>query len=141
MIESQFNITLFNNKLMNLTPNNEAFILIAHGSRLSQTIDEMQALIVNLSKTMRGVEIRGAFMELQDPSLDKVVADLVGQGAKKVTVLPLFIFNGRHMLEDIPEQVESCRSTYSKVEFVLLQHIGETDSFRDSITKLIDQQI
>jgi sirohydrochlorin ferrochelatase len=123
--------------MSNITGSNKAFVLIAHGSRLSQTADEMLSLIADLSKIMGEVEIRGAFMELQDPGLDEVVADLVDQGANQIMVLPLFIFNGRHMLEDIPAQVENCRTAYPDVEFTLMQHIGETDSFRESITKIL----
>jgi sirohydrochlorin cobaltochelatase len=122
---------------MNIALNNEAYILIAHGSRLSQTADEMLTLVSDLSEGMDGAEIRGAFMELQDPTLDKVVTDLVEKGAKKITVLPLFIFNGRHMLEDIPVQVENCRVVYPDVEFTLMQHIGESGFFRESITKVL----
>ena len=112
----------------------EALILIGHGSRLERTAREMQDLVEEISsQTGSETSVVGAFMELQKPTLKDQVVKLSDAGVRNVRVLPLFIFNGRHMLEDIPAQVRDCEKEFPQISFTLLPHIGQTDAFRLSI--------
>ena len=114
--------------------NTDAFILIGHGSRLEQTAQEMQDLVADISAQLGDqAMVVGAFMELRRPSLRDQVIKLSENGVQKIKVLPLFIFNGRHMLEDIPAQVHDCEKEFPQLKFSLLSHIGQTDAFKSSI--------
>ena len=116
----------------------KALILIAHGSRVKKTSEEMDALVGKLEKKSTGFAVKGAFMELQQPDLFSTVDELVGQGVSHIWVLPLFIFEGRHMREDIPQQVEDCRERYAQCKFDLLGHIGSENVFVEALGSLLE---
>jgi len=110
----------------------KALILIAHGSRVTQTADEMNLMVAKLSEEC-DYDVYGAFMELQQPRLDEVVEQLCSAGPHHIKVLPLFVFEGRHMREDIPQQVDKCRELFTECSFDLLPYIGSTDYFINAL--------
>ena len=115
----------------------KALILIAHGSRVKQTSEEMNALVQQLEQKCTDFLVEGAFMELQKPDIFTVAEGLVEHGVSQIWVLPLFIFEGRHMREDIPQQVEDCRQRHEGCKFELLGHVGSSDFFINSLFSLL----
>ena len=113
----------------------KAVILIAHGSRVQQTADELDEIISKLQASMPDRLILPAFMELQQPDLKTSMNKALELGIKKINVVPLFFFTGRHMRDDIPAQVEECKKAYPDCEIVLQECFGKTSGF---ITALMD---
>ena len=122
------------------SPFEKAVILIAHGSRVQQTADEMDAIIDKLKLSMPKSLILPAFMEIQQPDLKSTMSTALKQGVSKINVVPLFFFTGRHMRDDIPAQVEECRQEYPECEIILQDCFGKTDEFiialKDSVSAL-----
>lgn len=118
----------------------KAVILIAHGSRLQKTADEMNEMVEKLQRTMPESLIKPAFMELQQPDLKSAMNEVLEEGVKKINVVPLFFFTGRHMRDDIPAQVEACRLEYPDCEIILQPCFGHTEQFigalKDSVSAL-----
>ena len=81
-------------------------ILIAHGSRVAKAAAEMEALVANIQKKLKGYRVKEAYMEIQNPNLQESIENFVESGIKKIDILPLFFFEGRHMRDDIPAQVK-----------------------------------
>jgi len=88
----------------------KAVILIAHGSRVASTALEMDQIITKMRQS--GLSCYPAYMEIQQPSLMDTVESLVSQGVSEVAILPLFFFIGRHLRDDIPEQLKQCRERW-----------------------------
>ena len=89
----------------------KALILIAHGSRVEATQKEMTSLVQKVQEATDAL-VLGCYMEIQSPNLSEAVAKAVEEGAQTISVLPLFVFRGRHMIEDIPSQVEECQQKF-----------------------------
>ena len=83
-----------------------AVVLIGHGSTLpynKQVLEEFG----------RGVEKRGlfkavkvAFMQLNSPSIEEALRGLAESGLKNIVALPVFLADGAHTTEDIPEKLK-----------------------------------
>jgi len=107
----------------------KAVILIAHGSRRQQTAQEMDLLSEQLQKETPDRLICSAYMELQKPTLKESIESAASQGIRDIEILPLFFFTGKHMIEDIPQQVQECRNEYKDCSIVLLPCIGKSPEF------------
>ena len=113
-------------------------ILLAHGSRSPETVTELKELAGRLGQPQdaeSGFSVVGAFLSLAEPDLAEAFRTAVAKGAREVHILPLFLFSGKHLLGDIPAQVESLRVSHPSVRVVLLEAVGRHPDFPDFLRK------
>lgn len=108
-------------------PRQSALILFAHGAR-----DPDWALtIYRVRDSVRAARpealVQVAFLEFMTPDLDTAADALVGEGASRVTVVPLFIAQGGHLKKELPVMLDALRSRYPDVSFELTPPVGEFD--------------
>lgn len=115
----------------------KAVIIIAHGSRLQQTADEMDELVEKLQASMSHTLVVPAFMELQQPDLKHALSTVTEQGIKTISIVPLFFFTGRHMRDDIPAQVKEARGLYPDCDISMSPCIGHTNEFVEALKKSV----
>ncbi len=122
----------------------DTLILLAHGSRTEAAFAEMQDLAGRMaalrerSPAGNAWKIRGAFLSLTPPDLARAVADAIADGAREVRILPLFLFSGKHVLTDIPDQVEALRARHPGISIALLDPIGRQKGFEDFLLRAAD---
>ncbi|NTW04766.1 MAG: cobalamin biosynthesis protein CbiX [Peptococcaceae bacterium] len=99
-------------------------IILGHGSRS----EDAQVILDNLVNQIkdRGIYyyVEGAMLQFNQPDLALAISEAIGKNVEKVIVVPLFIFNGIHMKEDIPEILEQERVKYPDIEIELAGNIG-----------------
>src|SRR5699024_2029589 len=85
-----------------IRPMQNALLLIAHGSRRTQSNDEIRALARQVGERAGTAfeRVDCAFLELAEPSIGGGIARLAEAGAQHVLVLPYFLSDGRHVHED-----------------------------------------
>ena len=100
-------------------------IFLLHGSRRPKS-GEIEAIIdkVNLPD---GFSTHIAYLELQEPAFSDCL-DVCGD-ADEIHILPLFVLEGRHVREDIPEITEELKAKAPDKTFITHPHIGEWDLF------------
>ena len=83
-----------------------AVVLIGHGSTLPYNKEVLEELGKRIEK--RGIfkAVKVAFMQLNSPSIEEVLRDLAQDGMKTIVALPVFLADGAHTLEDIPERLK-----------------------------------
>ena len=104
-------------------------LLIAHGSRREASNEDVRQLaeqIRQLDKDTFDVVVP-AFLELADPDIGAGVDRCVAAGANLITVMPYFLSPGRHVAEDIPEELEHAQHRHPGVRFHLREHVGGLD--------------
>ncbi len=106
-------------------------ILLAHGSRAPQTLEEMEKLAAKLQRSQKGLRVLPAFLSLIKPDLSLAISHAAASGAQEVHVLPLFLFTGKHVLEDIPALIRANRALYPSIKLILQKPIGHHASFAD----------
>ncbi len=110
---------------------NSAVILLGHGSRADKANEEFASVVDNLAARLDYQYVTGAAMELTEPTLATKVDELVEKGIEKIIILPLFLFPGIHVQNDIPAMVGQLREKYSQVEFKMGDVIGDDERLVD----------
>jgi sirohydrochlorin cobaltochelatase len=114
----------------------EVIVLFAHGSRDGDWARPFQELARALSAKVEG-SVRLAFLELMRPSLDEAIAALVGEGATVIRVVPVFLGQGGHVKEDLPQLLDAARRRHPATQFSLEPPIGEQASVIEAIATAI----
>lgn len=107
----------------------KALLLIAHGSRRASSNDEVRALAKKMSD-LRSNDfdaIVPAFLELAEPGIVEGFDQCVKLGATEVVAMPYFLSAGRHVVEDIPEDLEKATAKHPEISVTVKPHLGEAD--------------
>jgi sirohydrochlorin cobaltochelatase len=102
-----------------------ALVLFAHGARAASWALPFERLRDLTAAQRPGVAVSLAFLELMTPSLPDEVAALVARGAREVTIVPIFLGQGGHLLRDLPLLVERLRASHPEVRFATVPAVGE----------------
>lgn len=104
----------------------KALVLVAHGSRRNASNDEVRALSKELSESLEGAFdfVNAGFLELAEPSIPDAILDSIKEGAQDVVVLPYFLSAGRHVVEDVPAEVDKVREVRPDVNIDIRNHVG-----------------
>ena len=110
----------------------KTLILLAHGSRHPATAEEMAALATQVGAVAR-CKVSHAFLEINRPNLSEAIAQAIAEGAGVVSVLPLFVNTGNHVVRDLPRLVADARARHPRAEIVLLRHVGTHPAYTAAI--------
>ncbi|MBI3285225.1 MAG: CbiX/SirB N-terminal domain-containing protein [Burkholderiales bacterium] len=118
-----------------------ALILFAHGARDPRWAAPFQRLRQMTQDSLPEVSVQLAFLEFMSPSLPELVAQLVADGCRKVSICPVFLGQGGHVLRDLPVMADTLRHSYPDLEVQLAAAIGEDPdvllAIRDYCLKLV----
>lgn len=104
----------------------KSLLVVAHGSRREESNDEVRDLTACLREQSADAyaQVECAFLELAEPSIPDGIRNAIRAGAEQVTVVPYFLSAGRHVVKDIPAEIEVVRSESPDVEIVLAPYLG-----------------
>lgn len=107
-----------------------SLILIAHGSRLTESNDEIRTLTAQLRTALGDAyaRVECAYLELSQPSIPEAIDAAVHAGAQKIVLLPYFLAAGTHIQHHIPAIVSDKRAQYPHTEMELRPHIGQSQA-------------
>lgn len=94
------------NRAVGESEEDTAVVLIGHGSKLPYNRDVLEELRRRIE--MRGIfkVVKVAFMQLNSPSIEETLRTLAKDGMKDIVALPVFLADGAHTTEDIPEKLK-----------------------------------
>jgi sirohydrochlorin cobaltochelatase len=102
-----------------------ALVLFAHGARAAGWAAPFERLRDLAQARLPDAAVSLAFLELMEPRLPGHVAQLAATGITDVTVVPVFLGQGGHLLRDLPALVEDLRAAHPGVAFKVVGAIGE----------------
>jgi sirohydrochlorin cobaltochelatase len=111
-------------------------VLVGHGSRDPLWRLPMEAVAARLAKAHPELPVRCAYLEWQAPDPIAAAAELVGGGARRITLLPLFLGTGKHAREDLPRLLGQLQAAHPQVEFVLRPSVGEDPRVLDLLAAM-----
>ena len=119
----------------------KALLVVAHGSRRMESNDEVRALTGRLGVEADGLyaQVQCAFLELAEPSIPDGLRAAIAAGATQVTVVPYFLSAGRHVVMDIPAEIEVVRKEYPDIEIVLAPYVGAAPGLTDLLLQQAQQ--
>ena len=107
---------------MNGTAN--GVLLVGHGSKSDQATGELRRLAGLVADALPDEHVGLGFLELTDPPAGEVLDSLVGQGCRRVTVLPLMLLGAGHTKSDVPAIVLGARDRHPHVDVRLGSPLG-----------------
>ncbi|MGB5540367.1 MAG: CbiX/SirB N-terminal domain-containing protein [Gammaproteobacteria bacterium] len=111
-------------------------LVVAHGSRRAESNDEVRALAQQLNGLAREFDVVScAFLELAEPSIPDGLREAITAGAREVVVVPYFLSAGRHVVKDIPGEVEVVRAEYPDITITLAPYLGAAPELADLLLK------
>jgi sirohydrochlorin cobaltochelatase len=99
-------------------------VLLAHGSRRGSWNDSVRGMADGLAEDFPGAEIVFAYLQFAKPDLKTALEELLAAGRKRIAVLPIFLGAGGHILQDVPEVVESVRSNFPGTDIQVSAALG-----------------
>lgn len=99
-------------------------VLLGHGSRLESANRGLKLVAKEMERRGLYSGIEPAFLQHAGPSLQEVFQNLAESGAKRIVIMPLFLFEGVHITSDIPEEIEKVRLKYPHLQVVQSRFIG-----------------
>jgi sirohydrochlorin ferrochelatase len=106
----------------------KSLLLVAHGSRREASNDEIRELTARLREAADDFDHLGcAFLELAEPSIPDGLRQAIARGAREVVVLPYFLSAGRHVVTDIPSEIEPVQKEYPSVIIRIAPYLGAAD--------------
>ena len=98
---------------------------LAHGSRHPRGADAIEALMIAVGAAA-GVPAHAAYLDLAQPDLGTVVAQLATEGHRRVVVVPLLFTVAFHATVDVPDAVAEAAQAHG-VELVVADILGTGD--------------
>src|SRR5262245_16112594 len=100
-----------------------AVILFAHGAREPEWARPFEQVRDRLRA--EGLRVELAYLEIMRPSLEETARVLAAQGAKTVTIVPLFLAQGKHLKRELPEMLEALKREHGDLQFRVTPALGD----------------
>lgn len=100
-------------------------ILFAHGARAASWAVPFDRLREQTAARVPECEVALAFLELMTPNLPDTVAAMQARGIDEITVVPVFLGQGGHLLRDLPALCDTIRAAYPGLGLKVVGAIGE----------------
>ncbi|MCC6194271.1 MAG: CbiX/SirB N-terminal domain-containing protein [Burkholderiales bacterium] len=108
-------------------------ILFVHGARDARWREPFDRLARKVEAARPDLAVTLAFLELMQPDLLTAAGALAARGCRSLRIVPVFLGQGGHVREDLPEAVNALRERYPGLEVELRIAIGEDDAVQDQI--------
>ena len=108
-------------------------LILAHGSKRYETEGILNSLIDKVRKKTGNELVCSAYLQFSGQNFEAGIEQLVKVGADNIRVVPLFLFDGIHVTEDIPRELEGIKAKYSGITISMSRHIGDDDRLVDII--------
>jgi sirohydrochlorin ferrochelatase len=113
-------------------------LILAHGSKRQETEKTLESLVRKVKEKSGAELVYPAYLQFSDQNIEKGVDLLVEKGAEKVSIVPMFLFDGVHITQDIPEELGRIRNKYPGVDIRMSKHLGDDDRVAEIIVDRIN---
>jgi sirohydrochlorin cobaltochelatase len=110
----------------------QALILFGHGARDARWAAPFERLAgilrAQLASTRPQVAVHLAFLEFMQPNLPDLVAQLAAGGCRDITLVPVFLGQGGHVLRDLPPMLAALQAQFPEISLRHSAAVGESDA-------------
>ena len=117
------------------TNKESAILLCGHGSRNTNHSKDLLLLQKKLQKKLIMVDFYHCFIEINNPGIEDVVRSVINH-YNNIYIFPLLLFEGKHMIEDIRNQIKNLSKVHKK-KMNLLEKISLIEDMLPIISKII----
>ena len=114
----------------------KAIIIIDHGSRYPAANEALFDVVKRMQELTPNAIIKGAHMELSEPTIEQVINECVKEGVTHIIAHPYMLSPGRHAIRDIPNMVNEILSKHPGITIEVTDPLG----LDDGIVKVIQKR-
>lgn len=114
-------------------------LLVAHGSRMPETNDEIRRLAEGMRERIgdRYDSVAHCFLEFAEPLFPEALEGCIKSGCREIVVLPYLLAVGRHVTRDIPDTIREKESEHPDLKVRLTPYIGSAEGMLDLIVSIV----
>lgn len=113
----------------------KGIVLFGHGARAAEYVQPFERIRDAMAARQPDALVELGFLELSRPSFEESIACLVSRGVKRISVVPIFIGPGRHVLKDLPQLAANAMDRFPDLEITLAPPVGESAAVIDAMAK------
>jgi len=117
----------------------KAVIVVSHGSKNPKASEQFYSFIANIKERKKNIRVEGAFFQLANPEIIDRIEQLVGEGYRKIFLVPFFLMHGTHVAEDIPALVATLEKRFSEIKFVTGDILYPDDRLVEIVSDRIEE--
>lgn len=118
-----------------------ALLIVGHGTTSGDGVRQFARLIDRVRAAAPQADVHGAFLELSTPALSQAVADLVGDGHRRIDVVPLVLVAAGHSKGDIPAALERERRRHPGLSFRYARPLGSHPALLAAATERLEAAV
>lgn len=103
---------------------NDPLIAVAHGSRDPRSAETMAAVVDLLGRADPGLDVRLAFLDLNEPSVTQVIDSVAAQGHRSAVVVPLLLGDAFHARVDLPGLITAAATRHPGLRLIQADVLG-----------------
>ena len=112
----------------------KALVLFAHGARAASWAAPFERLRDLTQARTPDVRVSLAFLELMTPRLPELAAQLSAEGVTEMTVVPVFLGQGGHVLRDLPLMIDQLRIDHPQLSIKVVEAAGENAAVLNALS-------
>jgi sirohydrochlorin ferrochelatase len=101
-----------------------AYLLVGHGSRVPGANRVLRRVAAAVRARMRDARVEACFLEAAAPGLPESIERCVAAGARRILVVPYFLYLGGHVGRDLPRAMRRARRMHPGLRIRLAPHLG-----------------
>lgn len=114
----------------------KSLILFSHGAKHPNWAEPFYRLKSLVQCRLPTVKVELAFLELMEPNLLKLVAKLITEYIKYITIVPIFLgHNGQHVRCDLPILINQLQQKYPDTIFHVVKAVGEDNKVLQALAQ------
>lgn len=114
-------------------------IVLSHGSKVNSGNEGLFKIAKMLKIMNKWHSVEAAFLQIAKPSLSEVVDKAVAEGATSIIIIPLILFNGNHVSNDIPLEIDKQKERYPDIKFLCAKNLGADERIAQIATDRINE--
>ena len=99
------------------------YIVLGHGSRNAEANHVLEKLSGLFHENTKAPTCC-AFLQFAEPTLEQAIEACYSEDLDTITIIPVFLYPGVHIKEDIPRILGNLQGKYPEVTFELSEPIG-----------------
>jgi sirohydrochlorin cobaltochelatase len=111
----------------------QGLILFAHGARDPRWSEPFERLRAKVAAARPDLAVALAYLESMQPDLVTAAGALAARGCRSLRIVPVFLGQGGHVREDLPDAIAAVRARYPLLAIELRNAVGEDDAVLDQI--------
>lgn len=111
----------------------KGIILFGHGSRSAEYVRPFERIQAAVQARDPQALVELGFLELTRPSLEEAIDCLASRGVTQISVVPIFIGPGRHVLKDLPQLAANAIERHPGLAIDLAPPVGEAQEVIDAM--------